>query len=108
MFEETPREVNRTSGVEDNVYISREQESFLLVFLKHESRNVEVHRSESNGETHRRGSLTRSSISKVSVSFRVVDGREVEHGEGREGEREDDVEVEETVQDVVVPRFGTV
>jgi hypothetical protein len=101
-------EVDRNGGVEDDMTVSREKEALLLVLLEGDDDEVEVERDEADRKADGGVSRAGNAVTEVAETLRVGDGGDGEERKGDEGEGEEDVEVEERVENIEVPRLGSV
>lgn len=88
--------------------VRREQEALLLVLLEDEDGEVQVKGNEADREARRRMRLLLGHVARVAEALGVDAQGDEDEERGDEGEREEDVEVDEAVEDVEVPRLGPV
>lgn len=102
------KKVDGNGSVENDVPVRREEEALLLVVLERDDNEVEVEGDKADREADGGVGLAWNAVAHVAEALRVGDGGDGEKREGDEGEGEKDVEVEQGVQDVEVPRLSAV
>lgn len=88
--------------------VRRVQEALFLVLLQHEHCEVQVQRGEADRKADGRVRLLLRDVTHVAEPLRVRAEGDEDEERGDEGQGEEQVEVDEAVEEVEVPRLGTV